>query len=582
MHRSASQVASPSAAAEAGRRPLARRAERQDEMLAAVEVGLWYCDLPFDELQWDRTVKAHFWLPPDARVTIETFYEGLHPDDRERTRSAIDHSIAAHAPYDIEYRTVAPAGSPHAGAVRWLRAIGNTFYDAADRPIRFDGVTVDVTAQKCAAEALRAAEERLREEAQLVETLHRIGAGLAAEFDLDRIVQTVTDESTRLTGAQFGAFFYNVVNEKGEAYTLYTISGVPREHFSKFPMPRNTLVFDPTFKGLGTVRSDDITEDPRYGQNPPHYGMPKGHLPVVSYLAVPVRSHGGEVIGGLFWGHKTPGVFTERHERLVEGIAGWAALAMDNARLFEAQRRARAEAEAARAEAEAANRAKSDFLAAMSHDLRTPLNAIGGYAQLLDLGVHGPVTDAQREALARVRRAQEHLLTLINDILHFARIEAGKLELEIGAVDVESLLGELQTFIEPQAAAKGLVFRCDRGPAGTAVRADRERAAQVLLNLLTNAVKFTEPGGTVRMSWRAEGDVVHLAVADTGRGIAVDRLAAIFDPFVQATSKVSERTEGVGLGLAISRELARAMSGNLSVESEVGVGSTFTLVLPKA
>ncbi|AHG93835.1 ATP-binding region ATPase domain protein (plasmid) [Gemmatirosa kalamazoonensis] len=550
-------------------------------MLAAVDVGLWYCDLPFDELQWDRTVKEHFWLAPDARVTIDTFYERLHVDDRERTREAIERSIATHAPYDIEYRTVAPIDSPRAGEVRWLRAIGNTFYDDADRPIRFDGVTVDVTAQKHAAEALRDAEQRLREEAHLVETLHRIGAGLAIEFDVDRIVQTVTDESTRLTGAQFGAFFYNVLNEKGESYMLYTISGVPRDHFSKFPMPRNTHVFDPTFKGLGTVRSDDITKDPRYGQNPPYHGKPKGHLPVVSYLAVPVKSHDGTVIGGLFYGHAEPGMFSERHERLVEGIAGWAALAMDNARLFAAQRRARAEAEDARAEAEQANRAKSDFLAAMSHDLRTPLNAIGGYAQLVELGVHGPVTDQQREALSRLRRAQEHLLTLINDILNFAQIEAGKLSLVIGDVDVATLLEELQTFIEPQAAARGLTFRCEHGPAA-AVHADRERAAQVVLNLLTNAVKFTEPGGAVRVLWRADGDAVRISVADTGRGISADRLESIFDPFVQAAAKVSERTQGVGLGLAISRDLARAMGGDLTVDSEVGVGSTFTLTLPRA
>jgi signal transduction histidine kinase len=547
-------------------------------MLAAVDVGLWYCDLPFDELRWDRTVKEHFWLPPDARVTIDTFYERIHVEDRERTRQAIDRSIVEHAQYDIEYRTVAPPESPNVGDVRWVRAIGYTGYGASGEPIRFDGVTVDVTAQKRVAEALQHAEQVQREEAQLVDTVQRIGSALAAEFD---VVQTVTDETTRLTGAQFGAFFYNVVNEKGEAYTLYTISGVPREHFSQFPMPRNTKVFDPTFKGTGIVRSDDITKDPRYGQNPPYYGKPKGHLPVVSYLATPVRSHDGEVIGGLFFGHAEPAMFTARHERLVDGIAGWAALAMDNARLFEAQRRARAEAEAARAEAEAANRAKSDFLAAMSHDLRTPLNAIGGYAQLLELGVHGPVTDAQLEALARVRRAQEHLLTLINDILHFARIEAGKLSLEIAEVDVQALVAELHAFIEPQAAAKRLTFASDGGPSGAVVRADRERAAQVLLNLLTNAVKFTEPGGEVRTSWRTHDGVTQITVADTGRGIAADRLHAVFDPFVQAAAKVSERTEGVGLGLAISRELARAMGGELSVVSRVGAGSTFTLTLPR-
>nr|MDQ3746496.1 GAF domain-containing protein [Acidobacteriota bacterium] len=167
----------------------------------------------------------------------------------------------------------------------------------------------------------------------------RIGGSLTRELDVQRLVQTVTDEATALTRAQFGAFFYNVLNERGESYTLYTISGVPRENFSKFPMPRNTHVFDPTFRGAGTVRSDDITKDPRYGKNAPYYGMPEGHLPVRSYLAVPVMSRSGEVLGGLFFGHSRPGVFTARHEELLVGIAAQAAVAIDNARLYQAAQR---------------------------------------------------------------------------------------------------------------------------------------------------------------------------------------------------------------------------------------------------
>ena len=551
-----------------------RLRQRQDEMLGAVEVGAWYCDLPFDELQWDRTVKEHFWLPPDARVTIETFYERIHPDDRERTRAAIDRSIAEHASYDMEYRTVAPDGHPRAGAVRWVRAIGYTAYDPAGRPVRFDGLTVDVTAQKAASEALAEAERAVREEARLVETLQRIGSTLAAELELERVVQTVTDEATRLTGAQFGAFFYNVLNERGESYMLYTISGVPREHFSRFPMPRNTHVFDPTFRGLGTVRSDDITRDPRYGQNPPYHGKPAGHLPVVSYLAVPVKSHAGEVIGGLFFGHAEARVFTERHERLVEGIAGWAALAMDNARLFAAQR-------SAAAEADEANRAKSEFLARMSHELRTPLNAIGGYTELIELGIHGPVTDQQRQALARVRRAQEHLLTLINDILSFAKLEAGQVHVAPADVPVVPLVEELAALVLPEAAARGLALAVDAGAPDVVARADRDRLLQVLLNLTSNALKFTERGG-LRLTAATAADWVELSVHDTGIGIPADRMEAIFDPFVQARGTEAERRGGVGLGLAISRELTRMMGGDLSVTSAEGVGSTFRVRVPRA
>jgi PAS domain S-box-containing protein len=176
--------------------------------------------------------------------------------------------------------------------------------------------------------------EQLRDETQVIETLNRIGALLAGELDVQRLVQVVTDETTALTGAQFGALFYNVQNEQGESYTLYTLSGAPREAFDGFPMPRNTRIFGPTFRGEAIIRLADVTQDPRYGQNPPYHGMPAGHLPVRSYLAVPVKSRSGAVLGGLFFGHAEPGRFSERDERLVAGIAAQAAIAIDNAHLF--------------------------------------------------------------------------------------------------------------------------------------------------------------------------------------------------------------------------------------------------------
>jgi len=179
------------------------------------------------------------------------------------------------------------------------------------------------------------AEERLREQRLVAETLNRIGNILAAELDLQKIVQMVTDEGTSLTGAEFGAFFYNLRNEHGESYTLYTLSGVPREAFANFPMPRNTQIFSPTFRGEAVVRLDDVTKDSRYGRNPPYRGMPAGHLPVRSYLAVPVVSRSGEVLGGLFFGHSTAGMFNERHEQILVGVAAQAAIAIDNARLYQ-------------------------------------------------------------------------------------------------------------------------------------------------------------------------------------------------------------------------------------------------------
>ena len=189
----------------------------------------------------------------------------------------------------------------------------------------------------------REAQEAISEERRALEVLNRAGSALAVRTDLQELVQIVTDAGVELTGAEFGAFFYNVENEAGESYTLYTLSGAPAEAFSKFPMPRNTAVFGPTFAGEGIVRSDDITKDPRYGQNAPRKGMPKGHLPVRSYLAIPVVSRSGEVIGGLFFGHAETGVFDDRSERGLEGLAAEAAVAIDNARLFQALQRELAE-----------------------------------------------------------------------------------------------------------------------------------------------------------------------------------------------------------------------------------------------
>jgi len=245
------------------------------------------------------------------------------------------------------------------------------------------------------------------------------------------------------------------------------------------------------------------------------------------------------------------------------------------------QVRARQEIAAARAEAERANKAKSEFLAAMSHDLRTPLNSIGGYADLTAEGVYGPASDAQRKAMARVRRASDHLLSLINDILGFAKLEAGRVTLQIVDVSVKDVVSEAAAMVEPQAAKKGLSLTARHGAnEGIRAHADRERLTQILTNLLTNAVKFTA-AGSITLAWQADEKAVSIVVRDTGRGIPAEKLAAVFEPFVQAGRSAEEQQQGVGLGLAISRQLARAMGGDLTVDSTLAEGSTFTLRVPR-
>ena len=444
-------------------------------------------------------------------------------------------------------------------------------------------------------------EAALRDETALVATIQRIGSALASELDLERIVQLVTDEATLLTGAQFGAFFYNVVDPQlGEAYMLYSLAGVPREHFAGFPHPRATPVFAPTFHGEGPVRSDDITKDPRYGQWAPHHGMPKGHLPVHSYLAVPVRSRTGEVIGGLFFGHERTAVFTEREERLVVGIAGWTAVAMDNARLYAAERQAREIAESAA-------RTKTEFLATMSHEFRTPLNAVLGYAQLLELGVLGPNTPAQQVHLERLQASARHLLGLIDDVLDVAKVDADRLMVRRDRLLTGSVTAAAVAVVQPQATTKGVrLMDTGAGEPGVPYLGDEHRVRQILVNLLANAVKFTPSGGSVTVSagaatepdpgvWSGEtsgsergedardaGGWVYVRITDTGPGLEPDLLARLFEPFVQGDAALTREHGGTGLGLAISRRLARLMNGDVVARSQAGAGATFTLWLPGA
>src|SRR5687768_11359246 len=234
-----------------------------------------------------------------------------------------------------------------------------------------------------------------------------------------------------------------------------------------------------------------------------------------------------------------------------------------------------------RAEADAANRTKGEFLAAMSHELRTPLNAIAGYVELLMLGVRGTLTEAQRADLARIQRSQQYLLSLTTDILNFSRLEAGHVTYNIEPISVATVIDNVVAMIAPQTTAKAIDFRRVPCPPDIRARGDASKVEQVLLNLLSNAVKFTPEKGRVTLRCTAEPDRVLLHVEDTGLGIQVDRQAEIFEPFVQLDRTLQSPREGAGLGLAISRDLARGMGGELTVVSEVGAGSTFTLTLPR-
>lgn len=422
----------------------------------------------------------------------------------------------------------------------------------------------------------RQTEAQLAEEKQIVELTSKIGTTLKAEQDLKSIVQMVTDVATNLSGAKFGAFFYNTYEKNGEILTLYSLSGADKSAFEKFGMPRNTAVFKPTFEGTAITRVDDITKDPRYGKSAPHHGMPKGHLPVRSYLSVPVVSKSGKVLGGLFFGHPEPGVFTQRAEAVVHSIAIQAATAMDNANLYR-------ELSEARAAADSANRAKSLFLANVSHEIRTPLGIMLGFAELTLERKDDP--QAVEDGTKKILRNGRELTRIIGDVLDLSKIEANTLLIENAAFALPEFFDELEAEWGPQFKAKHLGFEVRRAGALPAeLRTDSTRLNQILVNLLSNALKFTERGA-IRLSLAAEkrgaNDWLLVEIEDSGLGISEENKAQLFKTFSQGDSSITRRFGGSGLGLALSRQLARALGGDLTLtKSQLGVGTTFALSIP--
>ena len=362
----------------------------------------------------------------------------------------------------------------------------------------------------------------------------------------------------------------------GESYTLYTISGVPRAEFEKFPLPRNTALFGPTFRGERIIRLDDVTRDPAIRQNAPHYGMPRGHLPVTSYFAVPVVSRTGEVIGGLFFGHEKPGVFPERLEPIMAGVAAQLAIAIDNARLLDQEQRARAAAEAA-------SRAKDEFLAMLSHELRTPLNAVFGWARMLRTGeLAGRGGTRALDVIVRNANAQAQL---IDDMLDVSRIVTGKMRLDVRAGRPPSRSSRRAIdAVRPAADAKGIRLQPVLDPQALGITGDADRLQQVVWNLLINAVKFTPAGRPhpgppaarelARRDHRERHRPGHRARRAAPRLRAVPAGRQHLDPPAHAAS-VSGWRSCATWSSCTAAPSRRASAGE-------GQGSTFTVKLPIA
>ncbi len=441
-------------------------------------------------------------------------------------------------------------------------------------------------ARQRADEELRATQEALREETRILELLNDSGTAIAAELDLQALVQKVTDSATQLSGAKLGAFFYNVIDDHGESFLLSSVSGAPREAFERFDLPRNTPVFDPAFRGPGVIRSGDITRDERDGHMAPHYGMPTGHLPVRSYLAVPVKSRSGEVIGGLFFGHPEPNVFTERAERLVAGMAGQAGIAIDNARLYEAAQKAAQERErlleserTARAAAERMSEIKDEFLATLSHELRTPLSAIVAWAHILR---QGPKDHADLlKGLDTIDRNARVQTQLIEDLLDMSRITSGKMRLDVQPIQPFTFVEAAVETLQHAADAKGVAIAKFLDPAAGPISGDPSRLQQVVWNLLSNAVKFTPKGGKIQVLLERVNSHVELTVGDTGIGIKKEFAEHLFERFRQGDATTTRKYGGLGLGLSIVKHLVELHGGTVQINSPgEDLGTTIVVRLP--
>jgi len=486
------------------------------------------------------------------------------------------HSIHTGEPFEMEFPIRGADGQ-----YRWFLTRVNAVRDRRGMVLRWFGTNTDV-------DQVKRAEQALREESKVLELLNSTGSALASTRDLGSLLQVATDAASGIAGARFGAFFYHGKLGEGPKFSLYTVSGGTANEFQSFGEPQATALFGAGFRGAGLVRSSDIGEAAGDGPAPPQFGMLSGQPVVKSYLSVPVTAASGEAIGTMFFGHPEPGVFTERTERIVRGIAAQAAVALDNTRLYEAARQAAEERKVllesereARAEAERSSQMKDEFLATLSHELRTPLSAILGWAQVLRRG--GKDEADRQRGLQTIERNARSQAQLIEDLLDMSRITSGKVLLDIQTLAPAGFLDAAIETVRPAADAKNIRLEKRYDPDPGMIAGDPARLQQVVWNLLSNAIKFTPRDGQVIIELARRDDSVLITVRDTGAGIKPEFITHVFERFRQADASMTRRHGGLGLGLSIVKHLIEQHGGTVRAESPgEGMGSSFSIELPLA
>lgn len=589
---------------------LARSERLRAEVERIAQVGSWDWDIASNRITWSAELYRIFGIEAsDVGMTYESYVSSIPAGDRDRVAANVRRALETGEPFIHTHRILRADGSVHIVLGR-----GEVVRDGSGQLGRLVGTAQDIT-ERVALER-EAAARMVAESARVhAEFLAEMGDALARNsLDYMRTLAEVTSLAVPRI-ADWCAV--DLLDDDGALHRVAVHHADPerirlmQELTERYPEDRSSPhgAYEVTRTGLpqrGELTDESVDAS---AMDVEHARLVRA-LQVRSYVVAPLMGRDGVIGTVTMLNDGARPALGDAGFQLAVEIGNRAGVAIDNARLYRSVLEAREllerqalamevqtvqlealaaeskaaldEAVRARAEAEKANSAKAEFLANMSHELRTPINAALGYAELLSMGVRGPVTEAQLDDLVRIRRSQRLLLSLVNDILNFARLEAGQIEYHFTDIDLIDVLSAIEAMISPQVNAKGVFYRQDGCGSNVAIRADMEKLQQVLLNLLTNSVKFTDAGGRIELACSADAEWVELTVRDTGRGIAHDQLERVFEPFVQVDRHLTHVSQqGVGLGLAISRDLVRGMGGDLRVDSEVGKGSAFVVRLPR-